>query len=80
MFDPNDQYICNYKRIQVLCKEHYIPFRNQAFNQFVDALKTRNFDKSVQRQFLVKKKENNFMKKALNVITANIQFPKLNFI
>ena len=26
--DPNDQDICNYKRIQALCKEHDLPFRN----------------------------------------------------
>ncbi len=54
MFDPNDQDICNYKRIQQLCKEHDIPFRNQSFNQVVDALKTRKFDTSTKRHVFSK--------------------------
>ena len=61
MFDPSDQDICNYKRIKVLCKEHDIPFRNQSFNQFVDALKTRNFDK-LFKQFYEESPECNHCK------------------
>ncbi len=60
MFDPNDQDICNYKRIQQLCNEHNIPFRNQSFNQVVDALKTRNFDKSVKRHVFSKEERKQF--------------------
>ncbi len=60
MFDPNDQDICNYKRIQVLCKEHNIPFRNQSFNQVIDALKIRNFDKSTTRHVFTKEERKQF--------------------
>ncbi len=58
MFDPNDQDICNYKRIQQLCKEHDIPFRNQSFNQVFDPLKTRNFDKFTKRHVFFKEELN----------------------
>ena len=63
MFDPNDQDICNYKRIQALCKEHDLPFRNQSFNQVVDALKTRNFDTSFKRHVLTKEERTKFYEK-----------------
>ena len=64
MFDPNDQDICNYKRIQVLCKEHDIPFRNQSFNQVVDALKTRSFDKSAKRHKFTEKDRAEYFEKS----------------
>ena len=60
MFDPNDQDICNYIRIQELCKKHDLPFRNQSCNQVVDALKTRNFDKSTKRYTFTKAERNTF--------------------
>ena len=52
---PNDQDICNDKRIKVLCNEHDILFRNQSFNQVVDGLKTRSFDKSAKRHKFTEK-------------------------
>ena len=49
MVDPNEPEVCNYKRIQALCKSHDIEFKNQSFNQFIEQLKNRHFDSSVER-------------------------------
>ena len=60
MFNPNDQDTCNYKRIQQLCKEHDLLFRNQSFDQVLDTLKTRKFDTSIKRHVFTKEERKQF--------------------
>ena len=57
--DPNDPEICNYKRIQALCKVHEIEFKNQSFNQFITEIKNRHFDASVERHTFTKEERAN---------------------
>ena len=69
--DPNDADICNYKRINALCKTHEIEFKNQSFNQFITRLKNRFFDSTVERYiFLLKKKERAYIMLSPVVIHA----------
>ena len=56
--DPNDPEVCNYKRIQTLCKVHNIEFKNQSFNQFITQIKNRYFDTSVKRANIYEAKPN----------------------
>ena len=54
LVDPNDLEICNYKRIIALCKDHDIEFKNQSFNQFINQIKNRHFDTSIERYIFTK--------------------------
>ena len=62
--DPNDPDVCNYKRIQKLCEEHEIPFRNQSLTQLVNELKKRSFDKSTKRHKFTKEERAEYFEKS----------------
>ena len=76
---PNDQDICNFKRIQVLCKEHNIPFRNQSFNQVVDELKKRSFDKSTKRHKFTDEERADYFEKNSKCNQCKKSVPKCRF-
>jgi len=52
--DPNDPEICDYKRIRSLCTEHKVEFKNQSFSQFINQIKNKHYDTSVQRHKFTK--------------------------